>query len=136
LLTAASRIQVKQMRNVKPFVLAAYLNLTIFALSLTGNVSTSILTGQSISELWNGLPPFTYVLISLSSVLMILAAVTRIYAVKNLSVSRLSVFMQMGLLIQILVDIFVLGFTFTYMQMVGFAMMLALYILLFAGVCC
>jgi len=85
--------------------------------------------------MWGGLPLFSLALISLTSIMMICAVVSRFYAIRNFSVSRLSVFMQMGLLVQILVDIFILGFTFTYIQMIGFAMMLSLYILLFAGIC-
>ena len=64
--------------------------------------------------MWSGLPLSAFALISLISIMMIMAVVTRFYAVKNLSISRMSVFMQMGLLVQILVDIFILGFAFTY----------------------
>ena len=124
------------MRSVNPFALSAYLNFTVLTMSLAGNVAESYMTSLPLIEMLSQLPPVTYILIGLTSVLLILAVVTRFYAVKSLSVSRMSVFMQMGLLVQILVDIFVLGYTFTAVQMVGFTLMLGLYILLFAGICC
>ena len=44
--------------------------------------------------------------------------------------------MQMGLLLQVIIDVTILGYSFTYLQMLGFAIMLGLYIVLFSGVCC
>jgi hypothetical protein len=99
MLTALNRIQVKQMRSVKPFVLAAYLNFTVLAMSLAGNLIESQLAGMTIREMWSRLPLVTYFLISLISLMMILDVVIRCYAVRNLSVSRFSIFMQMGLLV-------------------------------------
>jgi hypothetical protein len=68
--------------------------------------------------------------------MMVVVEFSRVIAIKNLRINQFSIFMQMGLLLQIIIDVTVLGYSFTYVQMLGFAIMLGLYIVLFSGVCC
>jgi drug/metabolite transporter (DMT)-like permease len=61
--------------------------------------------------------------------------ICRLIAVKQLTMNRMSVFMQMGLVLQIAIDILLLGKTFERVQFIGFGMFLLLYTVLFANVC-
>lgn len=57
-------------------------------------------------------------------------------ATKLMTTNRMSVFLQMGLILQVLVDVFVLGQSFNIVQMLGFLLIIVLYVILFAEHCC
>jgi drug/metabolite transporter (DMT)-like permease len=67
---------------------------------------------------------------------MIVTQFSRVMATKLMTTNRMSVFLQLALIMQVLVDIFVLGQTFNWVQMIGFLLIIILYVILFAEHCC
>lgn len=129
LLQATSRVQVKQIKSMSAITISCYLNILLVLISIAG------LYFARPGERWGTLDWPTYGLIVMLSLGMVIMQMNRLIAVKHLTTNRMSVFMQMGLLIQLGIDIFFLGKSFELVQFVGFALFLCLYLVLFADIC-
>jgi hypothetical protein len=118
------------MTTVKPLALTAYVNLSILVVSIPG-----VLLENAQMLIWD-LPIRVFLVIACLAGMMVIVEFTRILGIKNLSINQYSIFMQMGLLLQIIIDVFLLDYSFTKLQILGFVIMLSLYVTLFSGVCC
>ena len=84
-----------------------YLNMLLLVISLVGMFIVA-----KPGARWGTLTWSTYGMIILLAFGMVIMGLNRLIAVKHLTTNRMSVFMQMELLLQIAIDVFFLGKTF------------------------
>lgn len=107
LLAAAGTVVRRQIKSVTPIALAACSQTTLMVISSIAIVATIPEEGFSTSMTFG-----VFGLISLIAVFSVSMMILLYVATRHLTVNRLSVFMQLSLLLQIFVDIKFLGFTF------------------------
>lgn len=128
LLQSFSRIQLKQIKSMTPKAMVTYTNII---LAVMGILAMTLIPGQT----WTAIGLESTLLIVLISVFLVVAQIARLKAIHFLTINRMSIFSQLGLMMQLIIDITLLGATFTVVQWTGFGMMFVLYSILLTTFC-
>ena len=93
ILQSLSRVQIKKIKTITPVAMAAYQNVFLMVIS-------AVYMSLPFTDPWHwDIPLKTYGYIVLISVLMVVAQLSRLLAGKQLTVSRMSIFGQLGLVL-------------------------------------